>query len=713
MSWISLFVVISIVLFIFLIILNVGNIQKTNHKIDDLEQLEKKKLEMKELEDHLKKLAEINISYSKELDTFTEFHETVLKKSSDLELQFKTLFNNSPIGICRVSISGKYIYANPALARMLGYFDATELTSLVQNTSEQIFMFPDERKRVIKKLSIKPYEPVLIEHELKKKNGTSIFTRCRYMGVLNEREQLSYMDVIIEDISDLKKKEQELYDQNDMIVELLKEQQEMNDHLDKQVKERTKELEKKRYELEKMNHELLKMKNLFENMYKKAPIGLFRSSISTGKFLSCNDATAHIFDVRNADEFLKIANALDIWGNKKGRDELIEYFRNLLPMTIYNHVDHCQTPISKKERYVSVSEIANFDDDYFEGAFIDVTEEYLAKKKLEEMNKNLENIVNERTHNLIEQYAYTQQLISELEESNNLLKTKTNNLELNQLKLKSIIKTIPDSIIVCKINGKITESYNIPMNLFHGDSIDSILSLFNLDNASYLIKCFEKMIQKHNPEIQSGMIKELYNNQISWFEYNIFKMNSDHVILVFRDITSRIQTKTLLDSILHSIQILLSKRPFECALYESLEWFSKLNNVQRVFVYKNEEGSYISSLLSEYHEEHLFDLNKDQNRQLDYQKMSDDLSIYNQLKQGKCVEFIMKNEDHEKLPIVKRLKLKGVKSILCVPIIFQSDFLGYLGISDYVSDRIWSETEKQTLLTFATNIGLMMEKENF
>ena len=179
MSWISLFVVISIVLFIFLIILNVGNIQKTNHKIDDLEQLEKKKLEMKELEDHLKKLAEINISYSKELDTFTEFHETVLKKSSDLELQFKTLFNNSPIGICRVSISGKYIYANPALARMLGYFDATELTSLVQNTSEQIFMFPDERKRVIKKLSIKPYEPVLIEHELKKKNGTSIFTRCR------------------------------------------------------------------------------------------------------------------------------------------------------------------------------------------------------------------------------------------------------------------------------------------------------------------------------------------------------------------------------------------------------------------------------------------------------------------------------------------------------------------------------------------------------
>ena len=159
------------------------------------------------------------------MDTFTEFQETVLKRSSDLELQFKTLFNNSPIGICRVSISGKYIYANPALARMLGYFDATELTSLVQNTSEQIFMFPDERKRVIKKLSIKPYEPVLIEHELKKKNGTSIFTRCRYMGVLNEREQLSYMDVIIEDISDLKKKEQELYDQNDMIMGIKKEQQ--------------------------------------------------------------------------------------------------------------------------------------------------------------------------------------------------------------------------------------------------------------------------------------------------------------------------------------------------------------------------------------------------------------------------------------------------------------------------------------------------------
>jgi len=209
------------------------------------------------------------------------------------------------------------------------------------------------------------------------------------------------------------------------------------------------------------------------------------------------------------------------------------------------------------------------------------------------------------------------------------------------------------------------------------------------------------------------MIKELFNNQISWFEYNIFKMNSDHVILVFRDITSRMQTKTLLDSILQSTQILLTKKPFECALYESLEWFGKLNNVQRVFVYKNEEDSYMSSLVSEYHEDHLFDLNKDQNRQLDYLKMSNDLSIYNQLKQGKCVEFIMKNEDHEKIPIVERLKHKGVKSILCVPIIFQLDFLGYLGISDYVSDRIWSETEKQTLLTFATNIGLMMEKENF
>ena len=129
------------------------------------------------------------------------------------------------------------------------------------------------------------------------------------------------------------------------------------------------------------------------------------------------------------------------------------------------------------------------------------------------------------------------------------------------------------------------------------------------------------------------MIKEIHNNQIYWFEYSISK-EFNRVILFLGNITSRIQTKTLLDSILQSTQILLTKKPFECALYESLEWFGKLNNVQRVFVYKNEEDSYMSSLVSEYHEDHLFDLNKDQNRQLDYLKMSNDLSIYNQLKQG-------------------------------------------------------------------------------
>ncbi|MBT3558404.1 MAG: PAS domain S-box protein [Rhodospirillales bacterium] len=90
------------------------------------------------------------------------------------EQKFSTLIENAPIGITEVSLDGKFLSANPALAEMLGYDSPLDLMTCITDIENQLYVNPDARTEVIQSLrskgrTITPYT------ELYRKDGSTIW----------------------------------------------------------------------------------------------------------------------------------------------------------------------------------------------------------------------------------------------------------------------------------------------------------------------------------------------------------------------------------------------------------------------------------------------------------------------------------------------------------------------------------------------------------
>jgi CheY-like chemotaxis protein len=65
----------------------------------------------------------------------------------DTEAAYSTLVEQAPLGIYRSTPSGRFISANPALARILGYASPEEVLAL--DMTRDVYADPDERRRLV------------------------------------------------------------------------------------------------------------------------------------------------------------------------------------------------------------------------------------------------------------------------------------------------------------------------------------------------------------------------------------------------------------------------------------------------------------------------------------------------------------------------------------------------------------------------------------
>jgi len=113
---------------------------------------------------------------------------------------YKSLFENSLDGIYKSTIDGKYIDANPALVKMLGYDNKEELLSI--NILNQIY--------VSKKYRPSPKEKnKLFEAQLKKKDETTIWVEVS-SRLIYEKEKPAYYEGIVRNITERKKAEERI-----------------------------------------------------------------------------------------------------------------------------------------------------------------------------------------------------------------------------------------------------------------------------------------------------------------------------------------------------------------------------------------------------------------------------------------------------------------------------------------------------------------------
>lgn len=113
------------------------------------------------------------------------------------EEKYRSLANQVPVGIYRTTEQGQILYANPALATMLGYDSAEELRDvIVQDT----FVEPQQRERYLMKWK-KNKGIMTIETNLLTKDGKKIWVRDYGKAVSDDKGKILYFDGIIEDIT--------------------------------------------------------------------------------------------------------------------------------------------------------------------------------------------------------------------------------------------------------------------------------------------------------------------------------------------------------------------------------------------------------------------------------------------------------------------------------------------------------------------------------
>lgn len=130
------------------------------------------------------------------------------------EEKYRNLTNQLPVGVYRLTQAGQFIYANPALAAILGYDSVTEL---MQVSAQNVFdMDEAEAGHPWEKQlgqwqkwaeAEHPFEIICNDIKLRTQNGGQIWGRDTARIMLDERGQIDYIDGIIQDITEHKEAE--------------------------------------------------------------------------------------------------------------------------------------------------------------------------------------------------------------------------------------------------------------------------------------------------------------------------------------------------------------------------------------------------------------------------------------------------------------------------------------------------------------------------
>lgn len=121
---------------------------------------------------------------------------------TESEERFRSIFENSTVGIYRTTPDGQILLANPTLINLLGYnsFNDLALRNLEKNGYEPSYERSDFLDLITKNGVVKG-----LESAWKKADGTSLFISESARAIYDENNTIKYFDGIVEDIT-LRKK---------------------------------------------------------------------------------------------------------------------------------------------------------------------------------------------------------------------------------------------------------------------------------------------------------------------------------------------------------------------------------------------------------------------------------------------------------------------------------------------------------------------------
>ncbi len=141
----------------------------------------------------------------REIDNEQRRMQAALKQAEE---KYRSIFENAIEGIFQSSPDGRFISANPAMARMFGYDSAEDLINDRKDIEFQHYVEP-ELRRIFENLISEKGMVQGFELQAYRKDGSTIWTSENVRAVRDENGALLYYEGIVEDITQRKQVEEE------------------------------------------------------------------------------------------------------------------------------------------------------------------------------------------------------------------------------------------------------------------------------------------------------------------------------------------------------------------------------------------------------------------------------------------------------------------------------------------------------------------------
>jgi PAS domain S-box-containing protein len=147
--------------------------------------------------------------------TDLKFAEEALRES---EQRYRTLFENSPVGIYRTTPDGRILAGNPAFARMMGYSSFEELASRNLNAPD---FEPGYSRSQFKEQLEKEGRIDGLERQWRRRDGSVIFVRENARAIRDDSGRLLCYEGTSEDVTERKQMEDSLRDSEERFRSLV------------------------------------------------------------------------------------------------------------------------------------------------------------------------------------------------------------------------------------------------------------------------------------------------------------------------------------------------------------------------------------------------------------------------------------------------------------------------------------------------------------
>ncbi|MEG4959682.1 MULTISPECIES: response regulator [unclassified Microcoleus] len=122
------------------------------------------------------------------------------------ETKYRSIFENAVEGIFQTTPNGRYLSANPALARIYGYESSTQMLAELTNLNRQLYVDPKRRAEFIAQLGARR-QISKFESQIYRRDGSTIWISENARSICDETSSVLYYEGTVQDITDRKQAE--------------------------------------------------------------------------------------------------------------------------------------------------------------------------------------------------------------------------------------------------------------------------------------------------------------------------------------------------------------------------------------------------------------------------------------------------------------------------------------------------------------------------